>query len=183
MMKAIQSVVLIASLLFCCSISGQEASGLESIFEKYSGNREFTVIEVTKGLFDLLAKIEMDDPELAEMQHAVAGLERLRVISLSANENNADARAKFYNDISKNIPESELNELMTVKEKDTDIRFLARYRESVISEILMTLNGKDETVLLSLTGKIDLKHLSNISGVLDLQGMKYLEKLKPENVE
>lgn len=172
-------LTLFAAFAITFQVAAQN-SATDKIFEKYGSQDEFTVVDVAKGLFELFAEIEDDDPEFEEFQKAVAGIEKLRIIALDASDDASGKRETFYKDIVSSIPENDFKELMVVKEKDANIRFLAKYQGSVISEMLMVMNGNDETMLLSLTGNIDLKHLSGLTGAMKLKGMEHLEKLDQE---
>lgn len=172
-------LILFAALAATFQLKAQN-SAIGKIFDKYSSYDEFTSVDVAKGLFELFAEIEDTDPEFEEFQKAVSGIEKLRILALDADDDSKGIREKFYNDIISSIPKEDFKELMVVKEKDASIKFLASYEGSVISEMLMVMNGNDETVLLSLTGNIDLKHLGGLTGAMHLKGMEHLEKFDKE---
>ena len=93
------------------------------------------------------------------------------------------------------ISSSQLEELMRIKDGDQTVKFYVREGkdENHVKELLMFVTGlkeltkgKDisingevreiETVLLSLTGDIDLKQISKLTSKMDLPGGKHLGK-------
>jgi hypothetical protein len=67
---------------------------------------------------------------------------------------------------------------MTVNDKDSDIRFLAKKSgKNKISELLMIVKGKDEVLVMSMVGDIDMNTISDLSNSLNMKGMEHLEKI------
>lgn len=153
-------------------------SAVTSLFDKYTEQNGFTSVEVTKGLFELFAEIEADDPEFEDFQKAVEGIEQLKLLAYSVEkEGNESTKNKFHDEIMKTIPFNDYKELMVVKDNDANINFYAKSEGSTISEMIMVVDGKKEEVLLSLTGNIDLNHVAKLSKTMKLGGMEYLGKM------
>jgi hypothetical protein len=58
------------------------------------------------------------------------------------------------------------------------VRIWSRDKGNIIEELLLLVGSPDEFVLLSLTGKIDLDKISELSNTLDVQGLEHLDKLE-----
>ena len=87
-------------------------------------------------------------------------------------------------DVSKYISSAKgLNELMRVKDDGKNIKFYAREgkSENFVSELLMFLDGKvdgkDSTIIMSITGNIDLKKISKLTKDLDVPGSDQLKNI------
>ncbi|MFC2116899.1 DUF4252 domain-containing protein [Bacteroidota bacterium] len=78
----------------------------------------------------------------------------------------------------KDLPKNEYQELMVVKDSESDIVFLAREEQGVIVELLLIVGGEDDNALIAITGEIDLATISNLSKTMDIEGMDELEKLE-----
>ena len=92
------------------------------------------------------------------------------------NENNLN----FYEEIMNELPIDEYEELLVVKEKDQDVKFLVKEKNGIITELLLVVGGKDSNALISITGNIDLKHISKLASSMKGTGMEHLEKLEEE---
>ena len=79
----------------------------------------------------------------------------------------------------KELPREKYNELMVVKDKDSDVVFLSREEKGVIVELLLIAGGADESdnVLISIQGEIDLETISKLSKTLNIEGMESLEEI------
>ncbi len=67
---------------------------------------------------------------------------------------------------------------MTVKELDSDARFMLRKDGADIIELLLISREKSQTTLISFFGIIDLRSISKISKSVQIKGLENLEKLK-----
>ena len=155
-----------------------QKSSVDSFFSRYSDQEGYTSVEVTKGLFELFAEIDADDPEFEDFQKAVGGLESLKLLAYSTEKGNLETKEKFHKDIMSSIPFSEYKELMVIKDSDANVNFYAKNNAQIITEMIMVVDGKDEAVLLSMTGNIDLNYVAKLGKSMNLEGMNYLEKMK-----
>ena len=82
-----------------------------------------------------------------------------------------------------------LSELMRVKDDGNNIKFYSKEgaSENFVSELLMHLqgnvDGKNMTVIMSITGNIDLKQISKLTKDLNVPGsdaLKDVEKRKKQ---
>jgi hypothetical protein len=165
-------------ILFPIGVWSQNAS-INQIFDQYSGRDGYTTIDIAKGLFELFAEIEADDPEFDEFQKAIKGIESMRLLAYSIDDENGspEEKTRFMNDI-KGISLKDFKELMVVKDKDTRINFYARNKDQIINEMVMIVDGDEEAVLLSLYGDIDLNYIAKLGSAMNLSGMHHLEKMK-----
>ena len=160
----------------------------QSIFDKYENMDEVGVVVVNKGMIDLLTTIgeNADDPEAREFMEVASGLDGLKVFMTEDNQISQDMHAT----VKKYLKSSKLEELMRVRDGDTHVKFYIREGrdENHVSELLMFVTGIDkadvgpngrniETVLLTLTGDVDLRKIGLLTKSMDLpQELEKAEK-------
>lgn len=180
-------IIILAILVAPIATSGQ------SLFDKYEDKEEVTSVVLTKKVFSMLAglKIEADDADAQEALDLVANVTGLKVLTTGDPSTSAAMKA----DVQKHLRSSNLEELMRIKDGDQTVKFYVKEGkdENHVKELLMfvtglkdvmkgndiTINGEKrelETVLLSLTGDIDLRKVSKLANKMDLPGGKHLEK-------
>lgn len=178
-----RTIISIIALFVMLSYSvTAQTSSADKIFDKYSEMDNFTSVDIAKGLFELFAEIDSDDEEFEDFKKAVEGIEKLRLISYSLKEAESElkTKTKFYDEIMETVPFKEFELLMVVKEKDKKIEFFSKSDEQIITEMVMLVNGNKETILLSLTGNIDLNYVTKLGGAMNMGGMEHLKKMKSE---
>lgn len=170
-MKKVAVVVLIAILpVFGFS---------QSIFDKYEDMDNVGSVIVNKGMIDLVSKIGglSDDAEAREFMEIAQGLQGVKVFMTE----DLDVSADMSETVKKYLKSSKLEELMRVKDKDVNVKFYVRdgAKKDHVTELLMFVSGlenvemgahgrKLETVLVSLTGDIDLNKIGAITNKMDL---------------
>ncbi|MAB47981.1 MAG: hypothetical protein CMC05_05055 [Flavobacteriaceae bacterium] len=168
-------------------------SGAQSIFDKYEDMKEVTSIVVTQKAFRMLATIDLDvdDPEAKEFMEMVKKITGLKVFTTGDEKISADMKST----VAKYLKSSALEELMRIKDGEQTVKFYVKEGkdENHVKELLMfvsglkeitegqdiEINGKKreiETVLLTLTGDIDLRQVSKITNQMDIPGGDQLKK-------
>lgn len=175
-------IKLIAIIFFLPVISYGQSEQVSKIFDKYSDAEGFTTVNISKGLFELFSEIEADDPEFDDFKKAIEGVESLKLVAYSLEEGEGDpaTREGFVKDIKETISFKDYEELMVVKDSDAKINFYAKSEKQIITEMVMLVDGKDEAVLLSLFGNLDLNYVAKLGSGMNFGGMEHLHKMHNE---
>ena len=162
------------------------------IFEKYSDNSDVTYVSIKPKMFQMIAKmgINVEDPEAKAYMDMVKSITSFKTVM---TENKAISA-----DISKWVKSrsGSLEELMEVKDDGSEVKFYIKEGKDSnhVKELLIYVNGIDkvikesldvngkqrriETVIVSLTGDIDLNEISKLTDKMNIPGGKHLEKKK-----
>ncbi|WP_291864417.1 DUF4252 domain-containing protein [Maribacter sp.] len=151
----------------------------QSLFDKYEDLDNVSAVVVNKSMFNLLSKIdvEVDDPEAKDFMDIAKSLNNLKVFITEDKAVSAD----MLKSMNAYLKSAKLEELMRIKDKDANIKFYIKEGkdEDHVSELLMFVTGmknvdvdvngrKFETVLLSLTGDIDLNKIGSLTNKMNL---------------
>jgi len=162
----------------------------QDIFSKYSDNADVTYVNIKPKMFQMLAKmdIDTDDAETKEYMEMVNSITSLKTIMTEKGNISSDISA-WVNSKSRG-----LEELMEVKDDGTVIKFFIKEGkdEDHVEELLifvnglsnqmegsdLEINGKDrkfETIVVSLTGDIDLNQISKLTQQMNIPGGEHLD--------
>ena len=151
----------------------------QSIFDKFEDTDEVSSVIVNKNMFNLLVKmdVDVDDPEAQDFMNIAKSLSGLKVFITEDKAVSADMQAT----VDRYLKSSSLEELMRVKDDETNVKFYVKNGkdEDHVSELLMFVTGIDntdmeindrkiETVLLTLTGDIDLTKIGSLTKKMNL---------------
>jgi hypothetical protein len=164
-------IVAVGMLMAVNGAFAQDA--ISKFFSKYQSDDSFSQVTVSSKMFGLFTNLEADTPEDKEVLDAISKLKGLRIL---AKEDARNAR-NLYKEAFTLIPTKEYEELMSVRDKDKDMKFLIKESGGKISELLMIAGGNDDFMILSLYGEIDLKQVSRIGKKMDVKGLENLDKL------
>ena len=158
-------------------VAGAQSGPVDKLFDKYSGKDGYTTVYITKYMFSMFKETEKSD-EPDELNKVLGKLNSIKILAVE-DPSFIPAGTNFYDEIMKELPREKYNELMVVKEKDSDVVFLAREEKGVIVELLLIAGSSDvsDNVLISIQGEIDLENISKLAKGLNIEGMEELEKI------
>jgi TusA-related sulfurtransferase len=163
-----------------------------NIFDKYSENPDVTYVSIKPKMFQMIAKmgINVEDAEAKAYMDMVKSITSFKTIVTDNTSISAD--------ISKWVKSRSggLEELMEVKDEGTEVKFYIKEGKDAdhVKELLIYVNGIDkvmeekieingkerkiETVVVSMTGDINLNEISKLTDKMNIPGGKHLEKEK-----
>jgi hypothetical protein len=165
----------------------------QSIFDKFEDMDGVASVIVNQKMFSMLASIniDLDDDDAQGYMDMVKKITGFKAFTTGEEKVSEEMKAT----VNKYLKSSDLEELMRIKDGDQNVKIYVKEGkdENHVKELLMfvtglkeltkgediTINGKKrelETVLLSLTGDIDLKQISKLTNQMNIPGGKHLEK-------
>lgn len=144
-----------------------------SVFDKFEDMDGVSSVIVNKEAFKMLAQFKGGGTEGQEYMEMVQNLNTFKVFTTEK----AEIAAQMANVMKQYLTTAKLTEMMRVKDEGTNVKIYIRQGKDAnhVSELLMFVNGvgkymkdsdspiKAETVILSLTGDIDLNKISKLT--------------------
>jgi hypothetical protein len=148
----------------------------QTVFDKFDGQDDITAVIVNKKMFSLLSKMEVKDKESQQYVNLIKKLDNLKVFVTTSDKKSDEMKAAA----DKYLKTASLEELMRINEKGKSVKIYVRSgaTDSQIKEMFMFIegSGKEETVLMSLTGDFDLNEISVLTDKMNLPGGDDLKK-------
>lgn len=148
----------------------------QSVFDKFDNQDDITTVIVNKKMFSLLSKVNPTDKDSKQYIDLIKKLDNLKVFVTSSDKKADDMKATA----DKYIKSSGLDELMRINNKGKNVKIFVKSgaNDSQIKELLMFIegSGKEESVLMSLTGNFNLDELSALTDKMNLPGGDELKK-------
>lgn len=184
-------------LIVAIAFTGLSSFG-QSIFDKYEDMNGVSSGVINQRMFTLLASIDidMDDPESQKSLEMIKKIKNIKILSTG----DAKIAMQMKSDIDSHIKSAKLDELMRFKDGEQMVKFYIKEGrdENHVKELFMNINGlgeitknaeisingkkrEFETVVVSITGDIDLREISKITSKMNVPGGKNLEKVGKKN--
>lgn len=148
----------------------------QTAFDKYDGEEGVTAVVIGKKMFEMMGNVKSNDKEAQQYMNLVKKLESLKVFVTSSPKITADMKVTS----AKYLKTAALEELMRVNDGGKNIKIYVKSGASStkVKELLMFIEGggKDETVLMSLTGNFDLNEISMLTDKMNIPGGEALKK-------
>ncbi len=187
--KMTKQLIVLAVALFLLPLTG---IAQKNVFDKYSDSPDVTYVNIKPKMFQMLAKlpIDVDDKEAEAYMDMVKSITSFKTIVTDNKAISADI-TKWVKSKS-----SALEELMEVKDGGSEVKFYVKEGKDSdhVKELLIFVNGVDkvmkesveingkhrkiETVVVSLTGDINLNEISKLTNKMNIPGGQHLEKDK-----
>jgi hypothetical protein len=152
---------------------------ISKFFSKYQEDDDFTHVTITSRMFGLFANLDAEEQEDKELLDAISKVKGLKI--LAKDDISLEEADKLYKEAFKLIPTKDYDELMSVRDKENDMKFLIQEKDGIITELLMVMHGDQEFFLLSLIGDIDLKQISRLSKSMNIDGFEHLKEIDKDN--
>jgi len=156
-----------------------QSDAIETYFQQYLEDDDFTVVYVSPKMFSLVSKLDLNevdnDPEAKLIMETIKDIKGLRVL-------NTDVRPmERYKEAMAKINTKDYETLVTVRDKGENVRIWVKEDADKISELLLLVGALDEFVMLSFVGNIDLDKISKLANNIDIMGAEHLEKVGSGN--
>ena len=153
----------------------------QSVFDKFEDQEKIKAVIVNKKMFSLLSKMEVKDKETQQYVNLIKKLDNLKVFVTNSDLKAAEMKSTA----DKYLKTAALEELMRLNEGGKSVKIYVKSgaTDSQVKELLMFIDGsgKEETVLMSLTGDFDLNELSVLTDKMNLPGGDDLKKASKGN--
>jgi hypothetical protein len=166
--------LLIIGIIFTSIAVNAQDDAISKFFDKYQDDEDFTQVNITSRMFGLFTDMEVNDEEDQEVLDAISKISGLKIL-VKEDTNNGKA---LYKEAFAKLPKGEFDDLMSIRDGDTDMKFMIKEKGNIISELLMIAGGDQQFFILSIVGDIDLKQISKLSSKMNIDGLKGLENLK-----
>lgn len=149
----------------------------QSPFDKFE-KEGVTAVIVSKKMFELMGNVKMDpkDPNAQQYLNLIKKLDNLKVFTTTNDKITSEMKSTVDSYLKKNP----LEELMRISDSGKSIKIYVKSgsTSSQVRELLMFMegSGKEETVLMSLTGNFDLNEITVLTDKMKLPGGNELKK-------
>ncbi len=178
-MRKLKINFVLAAFLFAPAFLGAQTT-TDALFDKYSGQDGITSVYITQNMFSLFADIDTEEDE-EEFSDLVKTLKYIKILSIEDDTLGKYKDVNFCNDVMRGKSAGIYEDLMIIKKDGKDINFLITKEDKVIKELLMVVNGKNDKVLISIQGDIDLKTISKLSRTMKINGLENLKEIGEDN--
>ena len=170
--QIMKNLILILSFILTTQVSfGQ------SIFDKFEDNDDVTTVVINKKMFEMISSIseEVDGDDAKEFTDVAKNIAELKIFTTEK----ASVATEMYTVMQKYIASEKLVELMRIKDKGQSVKVYVREgnSENFVKELIMYVKDTSgQSVLMTLTGNIDLRKIGKIAD--KVKGAESLKNIK-----
>ena len=171
-MKYLFSTIVV--LFLAVSVNAQN-DAISKYFDQYLDDDNFTVVYVSGKMFDMIAKVDIDelkDEEAQLIMDVAKDIKGLRVLVTDIDPK------QYYKQARKLVSTNDGYEvLLTVRDKGDNVNFWIKENNNIIEELFLLVGSEDEFVMVSFLGRLDLNKIAQLADKIEMSGAEHLQKI------
>lgn len=164
-------LLLAVVLLLATSVFAQQEN-LNSFIDKHKSDQGFTFAYLSKDLFEVATKSQIEAKDWAKMHNVVKNVGSLRIL---AADSITDGHA-LYREARDLVPTDEFDELLTVRDGNDNVRVWAKEADAVVTDLVLLVGSPDEFVLVCFAGQLELGNIIELAQLFDAESTVQLAK-------
>lgn len=173
-----KTTMIFSLCLLLTTMGMSQSQAVMDFHNKFKDNGKYLSLKIEGGLLKMLSNIETNDKDTREMLDAMNKIDAINVHCVERKDSGFDESE--IKDFKRDIYKENFDELMIVRDGDSDIDFLIKEKKGKISDLLFLVDEPDEFVIVSISGDIDLKTIGRITKNMDIKGSEHLDKLEEQ---
>jgi hypothetical protein len=170
-----KKIIVVLALIMVSAGAFAQGEAVSKFFDKYAADESFTTqATISSKMFSLFTNMDATTAEDKEVIDAISKIKGLRVLG----KDKANGARTYYTEALSVVSKNKYDELMSVRDKDKDMKFyIKETAPGKVGEFIMLIGSNTEFMIISLFGEIDLKQISKIGRKMNVGGLDKLEKL------
>jgi hypothetical protein len=161
MNKYKKSIILFAAFFFVSLQAFSQNSPVDEFFNKYANDDRFTLVSVGPQMMSLVGNMHLDLD--SSISSNIRSIKSVRILTADKSTTTAEHQQFFLEAINK-MNTAHYEELMSVRDKDDNVKCFAVKNNDKIGEIILITRDADSFSLIDITGDIDLNSLAQLKG-------------------
>lgn len=175
MKKILYTLVAVA---LCSFQSFAQDAAINRFFSEYENRENVTLISLSGKAFEIANQIEMEGDEAADFKRIAGQITGFRMLI-----DNYDGNAKSTAKRARGEISSKFEDLITIREKDSDIKIAINESNGVVTEIIAIIGSDTDFMLASITGQIKLSDVTEVTKRFSAMGKDVFAKsLDPSKI-
>lgn len=168
-----KQVIAMIGLIFIAVSASAQTDVITTYFSEYNDREDVTTIVLSGKAFEMLGEIDVEEEDLQEYKAMASQITGLRVI---VDDNDPTAIRTAYN-AQKRLPAG-FEELISVKDKNTNFKLLVDEQGGVVKEIIGIAGSNNTFAIMSLIGNMRMNDVGQMSQQLAKAGLSAFEELE-----
>jgi len=157
--------LLLAALLLLATTAHAQQADLNAFIEKHKADPGFTFAYLSKDLFEVASKSQIEQKDWAKVHNVVKNVGSLRIL---VGDSISDGQA-MYREARDLVPTDEFDELLAVRDGHDNVRVWAKESDAVVSDLILLVGSSDEFVLICFAGQLELGNLMDLVQLFDTE--------------
>ena len=167
-----KKMLLLTFTVLLCGFTNAQNNFISSYLSQYEKDPSFSTVNVTNKTFALFTEITAQNQNERMVLDAIAKLNGIKVLH---KEKSDDCKTLYTNATEDILNDDRYEELISVQTQEERFLLMLREEENLILELAMIVGEKDEFLVATLFGEIDLKNITRLTTVIKNHGKEWFK--------
>ncbi len=169
-----KKLIIIIAVFFLGTSAFSQTTEIQKIFDKYQDVEGLTSIRVAKPMFNMLNKLNIQDEDLQKIKPLLGKVNSINILISGGGElldslinikpgliSQGKSPVGLQNEINLAVKKLNYEELVTINSSGRKIKLMTVGSSGdILRNLLLSITGKDQNVLMLLDGEIPMNELS-----------------------
>lgn len=155
--------LLLAACLLTAHLTHAQNNAFDGFIEKYKSDKAFTYAFLSKDLFEVVSKANIEDKDWKKLHNVVQNIGSLRILAADSIQDGLP----LYKEALALVPADEFDELLTVRDGKDNVRIWAKEDNSVVTDLVLLVGSSDEFVLVCFAGNLELGNIAELAALFE----------------
>lgn len=160
-MKQFFSAIL--AIAFFAGAAAAQNSSLQTFVDRYKNDETFTYAFLSKDLFEVAAKMQVQENDWKKLHNVVKNIGSLSVL---VADSITDGTA-LYREALAAVPTEAFDELLTVRDGQENVRIWIKEADQVVSDLVLLVGSPEDFVLICFAGNLELGNITELAALFD----------------
>lgn len=158
-----KQLLLLPAFLLTAHLAISQQSALHEFIGKYQHDKAFTYAYLSKDLFEVTIKTDIDQKDWSKLHQVVENLGSLRI--LAADEINNGTQ--LYKEALGYVAKDDLEELLSVQDGDDKVRMWVKEDGKILTDLVLLVGTPEAFVLVCFSGNLELNNIMELAGMFN----------------
>lgn len=155
--------LLLSAVLLTAGLTHAQSGAFDGLIEKYKSDPAFTYAFLSKDLFEVVSRADMEDKDWKKLQNVVRNIGTLSIL---VGDSLPDA-LPIYREALSLVPTDAFEELLTVRDGQDKVRIWAAEANGTITDLVLLVGSTHDFVLICFAGNLELGNIAELAALFD----------------
>lgn len=155
--------LLLSAVLLTAGLTHAQSGAFDGLIEKYKSDPAFTYAFLSKDLFEVVSRADMEDKDWKKLQNVVRNIGTLSIL---VGDSLPDA-LPIYREALSLVPTDAFDELLTVRDGQDKVRIWAAEANGTITDLVLLVGSTHDFVLICFAGNLELGNIAELAALFD----------------
>ena len=155
--------LLLAACLLTAGVVHAQNDALGGFIEKYKSDPAFTYAFLSKDLFEVVSKADIEDKDWKKLHNVVQNIGSLHILA-------ADREALAL------VPADAFDELLTVRDGKDNVRIWVKEENGTVTDLVLLVGSTNTFVLVCFAGNLELGNIAELATLFEADAAEQLAR-------